>query len=294
MIWKRILLLSLFTCLVLPSSSIDSNVLRLLHGNISDFFSFTRFYTRLLHDTRQHRPIDTVSSPIDPTRIKSNNYSEEYLKNSVKISDADDIICMFSFQCYQNAADLLDAHGYNRSHLQLSVNDIQSLLPALLYSVINPGCEPRSPPSKRQPFLTGNLFPDMRRKMFDKWFSCSLDRRSDAHGDYEIISCRHLLFPRWSSSAIGQTPPLVRSQFECFYMWCYAWNDRLSFDSSRRHRRRSRVFDLNLFSAACRFINCPMKSTTTIISTEAQRFFAVFSFSSSWRKFFDFASMSIR
>ena len=168
MAWKRLLLLLLLTCLILPSSSIDSPVLRMLQGNISDFSSFKHFYTRLLHDTRQHRPIDTVTSPIDLARIKSNNYSEQYLKNSVKILASDQQLNrVLSFQCYESAADLLDAHGYNRSHLQLSLNDIQSLLPALLYSVINPGCEPRSPPLKNQPFLIGNPPFKICEDMFD-------------------------------------------------------------------------------------------------------------------------------
>ena len=50
-------------------------------------------------------------------------------------------------------SDLLFSHGFNRSDTQLSRSDIQSLLPALLYTIENPGCARQSPPSRAKTFL---------------------------------------------------------------------------------------------------------------------------------------------
>lgn len=59
------------------------------------------------------------------------------------------------FQCYETASDLLYAHGYNRNESHLSLTDVQSLLPAILYSIENPGCSRQSPPSKSNSFFDG-------------------------------------------------------------------------------------------------------------------------------------------
>ena len=51
-------------------------------------------------------------------------------------------------------SDLLAAHGYKNDG-QLSVDDVRSLLPAILYSVENPGCARQSPPSQSYSFTDG-------------------------------------------------------------------------------------------------------------------------------------------
>ncbi len=69
--------------LIVSSISIDSLYLDLIQHNISDLISFDNFYKDLLRDVRQHRSIDIVSSSIDVVKIQTNNYDENYLKNSV-------------------------------------------------------------------------------------------------------------------------------------------------------------------------------------------------------------------
>jgi len=81
--WKKILIFWIFYPIFISSISIDSLYLDLIHRNLSDFKSFNHFYKELLKDVRQHRSIDTVSSPINIERIRTNNYDEDYLKNSV-------------------------------------------------------------------------------------------------------------------------------------------------------------------------------------------------------------------
>ena len=54
-------------------------------------------------------------------------------------------------------SDLLFSHGYNRSDTQLSPSDIQSLLPAILSTVENPGCARQSPPSRAKTFSQGRI-----------------------------------------------------------------------------------------------------------------------------------------
>lgn len=50
-------------------------------------------------------------------------------------------------------SDLLLAHNFNKSDLHLSRDDLQTLLPSILYSIENPGCQRRSPLIKTYPFL---------------------------------------------------------------------------------------------------------------------------------------------
>jgi len=83
--WKKILIFSISYPILISSISIDSLYLDLVHQNISDFPSFNNFYKAFLKDVRHHRLIDTVSSPINLEKIRSNNYDEDYLKNSVGI-----------------------------------------------------------------------------------------------------------------------------------------------------------------------------------------------------------------
>jgi len=82
-VWKRMLMFWTYYPLIVSSISIDSLYLDLIHHNISDLISFDNFYKDLLRDVRQHRSIDIVSSPIDMVKIQTNNYDENYLKNSV-------------------------------------------------------------------------------------------------------------------------------------------------------------------------------------------------------------------
>ncbi len=82
--WKKILIFWIFYPIFISSISIDSLYLDLIHQNINDFKSFNHFYKQLLKDVRHHRLIDTVSSPINIERIRTNNYTKDYLKNSVE------------------------------------------------------------------------------------------------------------------------------------------------------------------------------------------------------------------
>jgi hypothetical protein len=82
-VWKRMLMFWTYYPLIVSSISIDSLYLDLIQHNISDLISFDNFYKDLLRDVRQHRSIDIVSSPIDVVKIQTNNYDENYLKNSV-------------------------------------------------------------------------------------------------------------------------------------------------------------------------------------------------------------------
>ncbi len=70
--------------IIVTSISIDSLYLDLIHRNLSDFTSFNKFYKDFLKDVRHHRIIDIVSSPINVEKIRSENYDEVYLKNSVE------------------------------------------------------------------------------------------------------------------------------------------------------------------------------------------------------------------
>lgn len=67
-------------------SSIDSIYLNLIHRNLSDYTSLNNFYRNILQDVRHHRIIDTVSLPINISKIRFNDYDEEYLRNSVRFS----------------------------------------------------------------------------------------------------------------------------------------------------------------------------------------------------------------
>lgn len=68
------------------SSSMDSTFLQIIHRKINDTNSLNSFYRRILQELRQHRIIDTVTSPINVSKIRSNDYDQEYLKNSVESS----------------------------------------------------------------------------------------------------------------------------------------------------------------------------------------------------------------
>jgi hypothetical protein len=83
-IWKNILLFWIYSPFLVSSSSIDSLFLDLIQRNLSDFTAFNNFYKDFLRDVRHYRSIDTVSSPINLEKIRSNTYDEDYLKNSVE------------------------------------------------------------------------------------------------------------------------------------------------------------------------------------------------------------------
>lgn len=130
-----VLLLSMVT--LVYGETIESKYLDWIHQNLSDLKSLDFYYRTLLERTRQHRLIDTVLAPIDVSKIRSNDYNELYLNHS----------------CYETMSDLLVAHGFNKSDLHLSRDDLQSLLPSMLYSIENPGCQRRSPLLKTYPFV---------------------------------------------------------------------------------------------------------------------------------------------
>ncbi|CAF5131214.1 unnamed protein product [Rotaria sp. Silwood1] len=136
-IWYRIFFSLIYSSIIVSSLLNQSIFLDSIHQNIHDDTSLDKFYRNILRDVKHHRSVDTVYSSINVTKIRSNDYDEEYIKNS----------------CYETASDLLYAHGYNRTNVQLSINDIQSLLPAILYSIENPGCIRQAPQSKSNSFF---------------------------------------------------------------------------------------------------------------------------------------------
>ncbi len=85
-IWYKTVFLIIYSLIIVSSISIDSIYLNLIQKNISDYASLNDFYRTILQDVRNHRPIDTVYSPINVTKIRLNDYDEEYLKNSVEFS----------------------------------------------------------------------------------------------------------------------------------------------------------------------------------------------------------------
>lgn len=85
LIGKKLVFVILISCpWFISGISVEYLYLNFIHRNLSDFASFNRFYQEFLRDIRQHRIIDTVSSPIDLEKLRSNHYTEDYLKNSVQ------------------------------------------------------------------------------------------------------------------------------------------------------------------------------------------------------------------
>lgn len=82
--WYRLFVLIISCSIIVSASSIDSIFLNLIHRNLSDSASLNNFYRNILQDVRHHRIIDTVYSPINISKIRLNDYNEEYLKNSVR------------------------------------------------------------------------------------------------------------------------------------------------------------------------------------------------------------------
>jgi len=84
--WYRLVFSIISSSIIVSSSSssIENAFLDLIHRNISDSTSLNNFYRNILQDVRHHRIIDTVYSSINVSKIKSNDYNEEYLKNSVR------------------------------------------------------------------------------------------------------------------------------------------------------------------------------------------------------------------
>jgi hypothetical protein len=82
-IWYKIIFSVIYSSIIVSSLTIDSIFLDLVHRNISDNTSLNNFYRTILRDVRHHRAIDTVRSPINVSRIRSNNYNEDYLITAV-------------------------------------------------------------------------------------------------------------------------------------------------------------------------------------------------------------------
>jgi hypothetical protein len=94
-LWKKIVIFWIYYPVLASSIFIDSLYLDFIHRNISDFTSFNNFYKDFLRDVRQHRIIDTVSSPINVEKIQSKKYNENYLKNFVGFVKKDfNLICL--------------------------------------------------------------------------------------------------------------------------------------------------------------------------------------------------------
>lgn len=49
----------------------------------------------------------------------------------------------------------MHAHGFNDTNVLLTIQDIQTVLPALLYTIENPGCQRQSLPLQRGLSLDG-------------------------------------------------------------------------------------------------------------------------------------------
>ena len=84
LIWKKIVFVLIYSPLFISGLSREDLYIDLIQRNLSDFGAFKKFYQDFLRDIRQHRIIDTVSSPINLEKIQSNDYDEDYLKNSVR------------------------------------------------------------------------------------------------------------------------------------------------------------------------------------------------------------------
>ncbi len=69
--------------------------LDLIHQNINDSISLNNFYRIILQQIRHHRIIDTVYSPINISKIRFNDYNEEYLKTSVRFQKKRKLIYEF-------------------------------------------------------------------------------------------------------------------------------------------------------------------------------------------------------
>lgn len=72
-----------YSPMIRSSNTIESKYLEYLHRYINDSNSFNHFYRRILQEIRHHRIIDTVTSPINLSKILLHDYNEDYLKTSV-------------------------------------------------------------------------------------------------------------------------------------------------------------------------------------------------------------------
>ncbi|CAM2726371.1 unnamed protein product [Rotaria socialis] len=136
-IWYKIIFSLIYSSNIVSCLLNNSIFLNFVHDNVHNYSTVNQLYRNILQDVKNHRSVDTVYSPINVTKIRTNDYDEDYLRNS----------------CYESGADLLYAHGFNKSNAKLSIHDVQSLLPAILYSIENPGCERKSLQSKSNSFF---------------------------------------------------------------------------------------------------------------------------------------------
>lgn len=83
-IWYRIICSLIYSSSIVSSLSSNSIYLDLIYQHLNDSNSLNNFYQNILRDVGRHRPIDTVQSPINVSKIRQNDYDEEYLKNSVR------------------------------------------------------------------------------------------------------------------------------------------------------------------------------------------------------------------
>lgn len=157
LIWKKIVFVLIYSPLFISSIDPEDFYLDLIQRNLSDSHAFKKFYQDFLRDIRQHRIIDTVSSPINLEKLRSNDYDEDYLKNSVRFVFYNIPENNLVIQCYQTASDLLKAHGYDQKNLNFSSDVLQTLLPAILNTVNNPGCERQLPQLNRSRFFNGDI-----------------------------------------------------------------------------------------------------------------------------------------
>lgn len=85
LIWKKIVLVLIYSPLIISSIDQENFYLDFIQRNLSDLQALKKFYQDFLRDIRQHRISDTVSSPINLEKIRSKDYDENYLQNSVEM-----------------------------------------------------------------------------------------------------------------------------------------------------------------------------------------------------------------
>ena len=78
MLWRRFLLL------FIASYRANGSLIPLLWNNLTEVQAWTHLYRALLHDSQHHTLTDTVPLPVDLAKIRSNDYDEEYLEDTVK------------------------------------------------------------------------------------------------------------------------------------------------------------------------------------------------------------------
>lgn len=90
-IWFSITFCLIYSPIFVSALLNKSIFLDFVYRNVHDYESVNKLYQSLLRDAKNHRSVDTVESPIDVKKIRSKDYDEDYLKNSVRFFIEDQI-----------------------------------------------------------------------------------------------------------------------------------------------------------------------------------------------------------